>query len=38
MTGWYPGWQIAVAWLLVTAVAALYYFAPIARLIEALTE
>ena len=34
MAGWYPGWQMAVAWLVVTAVAATMYFSPMTRLIE----
>jgi hypothetical protein len=36
MAGWYPGWQILLAWLFVTAVAALYYFAPVAQLVAEL--
>jgi hypothetical protein len=31
MTGWYPGWQIALAWLVTAAVAAMIYFVPMSR-------
>jgi hypothetical protein len=34
MTGWYPGWQMLVAWLVVTAVAAAIYFGPMTQLVE----
>jgi hypothetical protein len=37
VTGWYPGWQLVFAWLLVTTVAALFYFAPMARVLGALS-
>ena len=30
-------WQVVVAWLVVTAVGALFYFAPLARLLDGLT-
>jgi hypothetical protein len=33
VTGWYPGWQLVFAWLLVATVAALFYFAPMARVL-----
>ena len=36
VTGWYPGWQLVFAWLLVVTVAALFYFAPMARVLGAL--
>jgi hypothetical protein len=31
---WYPDWQTAVAWLLVTAVANVIYFVPMTRFID----
>ena len=31
---WYPDWQTAVAWLLVTAVASVIYFVPMTRFID----
>ena len=34
MTGWYPGWQMTVAWLVVTAVAAAIHFGPMTQLVE----
>ena len=37
VTGWRPGWQLVFAWLLVTTVAALFYFAPMARVLGALS-
>jgi hypothetical protein len=36
MTSWYPGWQVAAAWLLAVAVAATIYFVPVTRLVEVL--
>jgi hypothetical protein len=33
----FQAWQATVAWLVVTAVAALFYFAPVARLIDGLS-
>jgi hypothetical protein len=36
MTSWYPGRQIAAAWLLTVAVAAAVYFVPVTRLVEVL--
>jgi hypothetical protein len=38
MIGWYPGWQMVLAWLAVTAVAAAIYFGPITQLIESLGD
>ena len=34
MIGWYPDWQTAVAWLVVTAIAAVIYFGPVMRLVD----
>jgi hypothetical protein len=34
MIGWYPDWQTAVAWLVVTAIATVIYFGPMTRLID----
>jgi hypothetical protein len=34
MIGWYPDWQTAVAWLVVTAIAAAIYFGPMTRLVD----
>jgi hypothetical protein len=34
MIGWYPDWQTAVAWLVVTAIATLIYFGPMTRLVD----
>jgi hypothetical protein len=31
---WYPDWQTAVAWLLVTGVASVIYFVPMTRFID----
>jgi hypothetical protein len=31
-------WQIMLAWLVVAAVGALFYFAPLARLVDGLPE
>ena len=28
MTGWYPGWHVAIAWLLAVAVAGVIYYVP----------
>ena len=36
MTSWFPGWQVAAAWLLAVAVAAAIYFVPVTRLVEVL--
>jgi hypothetical protein len=37
MAGWYPRrWQVALAWVVVIGVAALFYFAPLARLADGL--
>jgi hypothetical protein len=38
MTSWYPGWQVAVAWLLTVALAGLIYFVPITTLIESVSD
>jgi hypothetical protein len=38
MAGLYAVWQLVVAWLFVTAIAATYYFAPIASLIDKLGD
>jgi hypothetical protein len=38
MTGWYPGWQMLLAWLVVTAVAAAYYFGPMTQLLGSLAD
>jgi hypothetical protein len=34
MIAWYPDWQTAVAWLVVTAIAAAIYFGPMTPLID----
>jgi hypothetical protein len=34
MSVWYPGWQLAAAWLLTVVVAATIYFVPVTRLVE----
>jgi hypothetical protein len=34
MSGWYPDWQIAVAWLVVTAMAGVIYFGSMTRVID----
>ena len=36
MRSWFPGWQVAAAWLLAVAVAAAIYFVPVTRLVEVL--
>jgi hypothetical protein len=36
MKSWYPGWQVAVAWLLTVAVAGVIYFVPVTRLVDIL--
>jgi hypothetical protein len=38
MTAWYPGWQLFVAWVCVIAIGALFYFAPVARLVDGLAD
>jgi hypothetical protein len=38
MSTWYPGWQVAAAWLLTVAVAAVIYFVPVTRLVDSLSE
>lgn len=34
MSAWYPGWQVAAAWLLTVAVAAAIYFVPMKGLVD----
>jgi hypothetical protein len=34
MSAWYPGWQVAAAWLLTVAVAATIYFIPMKGLVD----
>jgi hypothetical protein len=34
MTGWYPDWQTAVAWLVVAAMASVIYFGSMTRVID----
>ena len=36
MTSWYPGWQVAAAWLFAVAVAAAIYFVLVTRLVDVL--
>jgi hypothetical protein len=38
MTNWYPGLQMAVAWLLTVAVAGVIYFVPMTRLVDSLGD
>jgi hypothetical protein len=38
MSAWYPGWQVAAAWLLTVAVAAAIYFVPVTWLVDSLGE
>jgi hypothetical protein len=38
MTAWYPGWQVAIAWLLVVAVAGVIYFVPVTQLVDNLSD
>lgn len=41
MKRWYakvPGWELALAWLALTFIAAVAYFFPVARLVEAFAE
>jgi hypothetical protein len=35
---WYPGWHLAVVWLLAMAVAAAVYFVPMTRFIDNLSD
>ena len=37
MTGWYPGWHVAIAWLLAVAVAGVIYFVPVTQLVDNLS-
>jgi hypothetical protein len=34
MSGWYPDWQMAVAWLVVTAMAGVIYFGSMTQVID----
>ena len=34
MTGWYPDWQTAVVWLVVTAMASVIYFGSMTQVIH----
>jgi hypothetical protein len=34
MVGWFPGWEITLAWFAAIAIAAVIHFGPVARLIE----
>jgi hypothetical protein len=38
MTGWYPGWQVVIAWLLAVAVAGVIYFVPVTQLVDNLSD
>ena len=38
MTGWYPGWHVAVAWLLAVVLAGVIYFVPVTRLVDSLSD
>ena len=38
MTSWYPGWQLAVAWLLTVVLAGLIYFVPVTTLLESVSD
>jgi hypothetical protein len=38
MSHWYPGWQMAIAWLLAIAVAGVIYFVPMTRLVDSLSD
>jgi hypothetical protein len=38
MTGWYPGWYVAVAWLLAVVLAGVIYFVPVTRLVDSLSD
>ena len=38
VTGWYPGWQVAIAWLLAVAVAGVIYFVPVTQLVDYLSD
>ena len=38
MRTWYPGWQVAAAWLLTVAVAAVIYFVPVTRIVDSLSD
>ena len=34
MVGWFPGWEITIAWFAAIAIAAAIHFGPVARLVE----
>jgi hypothetical protein len=38
MAGWFPGWQLVHTYAFVIAVAALFYFAPVAQLVARLSD
>ena len=38
MSAWYPGWQMAAAWVLTVAIAAAIYFIPVRRLVDSLSN
>ena len=38
MPAWYPGWQVAAAWLLTVAVAAVISFVPVTRIVDSLSD
>ena len=38
MSAWYPGWQMAAAWVLTVAIAAAIYFIPVTRLVDSLSN
>jgi hypothetical protein len=35
---WHLGWQVAVAWLLVAALASVIYFVPMTRFVDNLSD
>jgi hypothetical protein len=38
MSAWYPGWQMAAAWVLTVAIDAAIYFIPVTRLVDSLSN
>jgi hypothetical protein len=38
MIGWYPGWQLVLAWLMLIFLGAVIYFYPMARLLDSFAE
>jgi hypothetical protein len=38
LASWYPGWQLAVAWLLTVILAGLIYFVPVTTLLESVSD